>query len=200
MTREGIRFHNTRYTCDLAEREDWFGKVRSGELESWKESIVYDPRALDHIYLRRDNGKHLEVCRRIEKDLEKYRKCDWYDIDDLVELQAQRKRDAASRELQARVRHRARRDYYVNEATRKTDEAREEGETKADRTRDMQGGKLAERQQGREENRWDFQEEAASPPSPGREKTTRSTAPMTSKAKRVALLQKQQNERKEHEQ
>jgi len=198
VTREGIRFHNTRYTCDLAEREDWFGKVRSGELESWDEPIVYDPRDLDHVYLRRENGKHLEVCRRIEKDVVKYRNCDWYDIDDLVELQAQRKRDAASRELQARVRHRTRRDHYVSEATQKTDEAREEGETKADRTRDMQGGKLAEKQQGREENRWDFQEEMTSATSLRKENTMRGAMPMTSKARRVALLQKQQEERQEH--
>ena len=197
VTREGIRFHNTRYTCDLAEREDWFGKVRSGELEGWDEPIVYDPRSLDHIYLRRENGKRIEVCRRIEKDVVKYRNCDWYDIDDLVELQAQRKRDAASRELQARVRHRARREYYIDQATQKTDDAREEDETKADRTRDMQAGKLAEKQQGREDNRWDFQE-AASATSHHKEKTTGAALPMTSKARRLALLQKQQNERKEH--
>ncbi len=198
VTREGIRFHNTRYTCELAERENWYGKVRSSELKSWKELIVYDPRALDHIYLRRENGKHLEVCKRIEKDEVKYRNCDWYDIDDLVELQAQRRRDAASRELQARVRHRTRRDHYIHEATRKTDAEREEGETKAERTRDMQGGQLAEKQQDLEENRWNFHEEANSPTAVRSEKTTRDESPMTSKAKRVALLQKQQKERQEH--
>ncbi len=199
VTRDGIRFQNTRYTCDLAERENWYGKVRSGERESWHEPIVYDPRALDNIYLRRENGQHLEVCRRIEKDEVKYRNCDWYDIDDLVELQAQRKRDAASRELQSRVRHRTRRDHFINEATLQTDAAREEGETKASRTRNMQEGKLAEKQKGREENRWDFQNEGSST-SPRRDKATRDAGPMTSKAKRIALLQKQQTQRREHEQ
>lgn len=198
VTREGIRFHNTRYTCELAERENWYGKVRTGELKSWKEPIVYDPRALDHIYLRRENGKDLEVCKRIEKDEGKYRNCDWYDIDDVVELQAHRRRDAASRELQARVRHRTRRDYYIQESTSKTDAEREEGETKAERTRDMQGGKQAERRQEREENRWDFQEEGDSPTAPRSEKTTQNVAPLTSKGKRVALLQKQQDERQVH--
>lgn len=194
VTREGIRFHHTRYTCDLAEREDWFGKVRSGELESWKVSILYDPYILDHVYLRLENGKRIEECRRIEKDEGKYHNCDWYEIDDFVELQEQRKRDAASRELQERVRHRTRRDDLVNEATRKTDAAQEEGETKADRTRDMREGRLAERQQEREENHWNFSRETSSSTSLPREKI----APSTSKAKRIALLQKLQNGEKEH--
>src|SRR6266568_20775 len=81
VTREGIRFHNTRYTCSRAEQENWFGKVRSGERESWKIPIIYDPRALDRIYLPLDNGKDLQECKRIQKDVVKYRNCDWYDID-----------------------------------------------------------------------------------------------------------------------
>jgi putative transposase len=198
VTREGLRFHHTRYTCDLAERENWFGKVRSGELKSWKVPIIYDPRALDHVYLRLDNGKGLEECKRIDKDVGKYGNCDWYDIDDVVELQAQRKRDAASSELQERVRHRARRDHLIEDATRKTNEAREEGETKADRTRDMKGEQLAERQCGREENRWDIAQEVTALVSPAREETTRVAIPRTSKAKRVALLQKLQHGGEEH--
>ena len=199
VTREGIKFHNTRYTCELAEREDWYGKVRSGERESWKEPVVYDPRSLEHIYLRRENGQHLEKCSRIEKDAVKYRNSDWYDIDDLVELQSQRRRDAASRELQARVRHRARRDHYANEATQLTDAAREEGETKASRTRNMHEGKLAEKQKGREENGWDFRDKVSST-SHKRGNIAGDAGPKTSKTKRVALLQKQQAQRGEHEQ
>lgn len=198
VTREGIRFHNTRYTCDLAEQENWFGKVRSGERKSRKVPILYDPRALDHIYLNLNNGKSLEECKRIDKDEAKYRHTDWYDIDDLVELQAGRKRDAADREIQERVRYRTRRDYIVQEAIHQTDAAKEEGETKADRTRDMGEERLAEKRHERDENRWDFPQEAtSSTPSP-REQTAESTVPTTSKAKRIALLQKMQNGEKEH--
>ena len=193
VTREGIRFHNTRYTCNLAERENWFGKVRSGDRESWKVPIIYDPRALERIYLPLDNGKNLEECKRLQKDVGKYRNCDWFDIDDMVELQAQRARDAASRELQERVKHRARRDHIISEATQKTDEAREEGETKADRTRDMREGLLTERQRGRKENLWDIQQEESSHASRPGEEATGGETPKTSKAKRVTLLQKAQN-------
>ncbi len=192
VTREGIRFHNTRYTCDLAERENWFGKVRSGERESWKVPVIYDPRALDRIYLPLDNGRDLQECKRTQRDAGRYRNYDWYDIDDMVELQAQRARDAASRELQERVRHRTRRDHIVGEATRKTDEAREEGETKADRTRDMQGGRLTERQRGRNENRWNIQHEGSPHASQPGEQAMRDDAAKTSRSKRVTLLQKAQ--------
>src|SRR5260370_13812651 len=122
VTREGIRFHHTRYTCSLAEEENWFGKVRSGERESWKIPIIYDPRALDRIYLPLDNGKDLQECKRTQRDIGRYPNYDWFDIDDMVELLAQRERDAASRELQARVRHRTRRDHIVVEATHDTNE------------------------------------------------------------------------------
>ena len=193
VTREGIRFHDTRYTCDLAERENWFGKVRSGEMKSWNVPIIYDPRSLDHIHLRLDNGKDLAECKRIEKDNVKYRNCDWFDIDDEVELRAQRKKDAASHELQERIRHRTRRDSYIEEATRKTDEAREEGETKANRTRDMREEQRAERQQGRDENRWGNSQETPSPTIPSQEKAIGNVVATTSKAKRVALLQRMQD-------
>src|SRR5450755_1497372 len=184
VTREGISFHNTRYSCDLAERENWFGKVRSGELESWNVPVIYDPRALDHIYLRLNRGKDLEECKRIEKDIVKYRNCDWFDIDDMVELQSQRKKDAASRELQERVNHRTRRDHLVKDATHKTDEAREEGETNAERTRNIREKRLAERQHEREEMLWNLPQEAISPTPPSEEKATRKVVPITSKAKR----------------
>jgi hypothetical protein len=194
VTREGIRFHNTRYTCDVAERENWFGKVRSGERESWKVPIIYDPRALERIYLPLNNGKELQECRRTQRDEGKYRNYDWFDIDDLVELQAQRERDAASRELQERVRHRTRRDHIVGEATRKTNEARVEGEKKADRTRNMREGRFAELQHGRKENSWDdITQKRSSHAIRPSEQTAASETPKTSKAKRVTLLQKVQN-------
>jgi hypothetical protein len=193
VTREGIRFHNTRYTCSRAEQENWFGKVRSGERESWKIPIIYDPRALDRIYLPLDNGKDLQECKRTQRDADRYRNYDWFDIDDMVELQAQRARDAASRELQGRVRHRTRRDHIVGEATRKTDEAREAGETKADRTRDMQGGRLTERQHGRNEAPWPIQQEGSSHASQPEEQATGGDTVKTSRSRRVTLLQKAQN-------
>lgn len=193
VTREGIRFHNTRYTCDLAERENWFGKVRSGERESWKIPIIYDPRTLERIYLPLDNGKDLQKCKHTQRDADRYPNYDWFDIDDMVELQAQRARDAASRELQKRVRHRTRRDHIVGEATRKTDEARKEGETKANRTRDMQGGRLTERQHGRKENHWDIPQKGSSHASQPGEQATGGDIVKTFRSKRVTLLQKAQN-------
>lgn len=58
VTEKGIRFKKRYYTCDKAFREDWFANARSRGY--WKIDIAYDPRNLEKIYYKRENG--FETC------------------------------------------------------------------------------------------------------------------------------------------
>jgi hypothetical protein len=184
VTREGIRFHNLRYTCERAEREQWFEQVRTGK-RSWHIPIVYDPRTSDSIYLRDPDGKDLEICTLLEKDRAKFSSCDWFDLEDYFVERSLKIQTAETNARQIRVEGRAQRDHDVEEAVRLTEEAKEQGETKADHLRNIHEHHKAERKKEQEENVW-FQKEQAASPSPRKE------IPKTTKTKRIALLQKMQ--------
>jgi hypothetical protein len=76
ITRNGILFQGLHYTCDLALREQWF--VRARERGSRRIPVVYDPRQLNMIYLRLDNGRRLETCCLHDSD-KTFRGNDWQD-------------------------------------------------------------------------------------------------------------------------
>ncbi|MBD2498897.1 DDE-type integrase/transposase/recombinase [Nostoc sp. FACHB-280] len=68
VTRRGICFRvpeldlhdRLRYTCESANREQWF--IKAGLKGNWKVPIAYDPRKPQVIYLLLDSGKKMEVC------------------------------------------------------------------------------------------------------------------------------------------
>lgn len=60
ISERGIRLNGLLYTSESAIKERLFEKARiSG---SWKVDVSYDPRNINHIYIRKDNGKSFEKC------------------------------------------------------------------------------------------------------------------------------------------
>lgn len=60
VTHKGIKFDTRYYTCETANRENWFAKARlSG---AWTIEISYDTRNLNYIYIRLENGLSYEKC------------------------------------------------------------------------------------------------------------------------------------------
>lgn len=66
ITESGIKFKNLRYNCDIAMKERWFEKARNRG--TWKEDISYDPRNMDSIYIRTENGRSFEKCYLINSE------------------------------------------------------------------------------------------------------------------------------------
>ncbi len=58
VTEKGIRFKRRFYSCEKAFKEDWFSIARSRGY--WKIDIAYDPRNLEKIYYKREDG--FEIC------------------------------------------------------------------------------------------------------------------------------------------
>ena len=78
VTRDGIHFNDLHYTCELAEREDWFGAIHRGK-RSWPAPVMHDPRSTDNIYLILEKGKHIEPCTLLDKE-RRFRGWDWFDV------------------------------------------------------------------------------------------------------------------------
>lgn len=101
VTRHGISLLSPRkdvsirermlYNCDLAIHEQWC--VKAGVNGSWRIPVAYNPRKLDEIFLRLDNGKRLEVCSLLDKSAT-FRDCDWYEAADHF-VESDLNRDAA---------------------------------------------------------------------------------------------------------
>ena len=58
VTAKGIKYKNVYYICERAAHEFWFEKARR---KSWKVNISYDPRNMDVIYIRNQDGT-VESC------------------------------------------------------------------------------------------------------------------------------------------
>ncbi len=58
VTQEGIKFKGARYTCELADNENWFALARNNG--TWKVTISYDSRNTNYIYLH--NGNEFLPC------------------------------------------------------------------------------------------------------------------------------------------
>lgn len=64
VTTKGIKFKRLYYGCETAIKEMWFEKARNKG--SWHENISYDPRNMNYIYLRAEDGRSFEKCYLLE--------------------------------------------------------------------------------------------------------------------------------------
>jgi len=60
ISEKGIRLNGLLYTSETAIKERLFEKARMSG--SWKVDVSYDPRNINLIYIRKDNGKSFEKC------------------------------------------------------------------------------------------------------------------------------------------
>ena len=190
VTGEGIKYRNRWYTCKRAEEEKWFEQVRNGK-KSWKISIAYDQRTSDFIYLRHGGKEPLDICTVLQKERASFDHHDWFDVDDFFALSSRIKKSGESYRLQKRVEHRENRDQMLNAAIAKTEAARPEGETKADRLH-IQENRNAVKVEEQKADAWNFQEEVVSPPEQKKDVSPEVTT-NSSKARRLAQLRSMQN-------
>jgi len=98
VTEKGIIFRQHQYDSQIARDEQWYLQARSHG--RWKIKVAYDPRRLDVIYLRLENGKQLEPCFLHPNEIT-YQNCNWYEILDQDELERQKEPARRSRRQQA---------------------------------------------------------------------------------------------------
>jgi len=130
VTGFGIQFKGLYYSCDLALKEQWFIRARTGR--SWRVKVSYDPRTANHIYLWLEKGRRFEVCTLLERE-ERYRDKRFEEVEDLLAIERLQARDQETIRLQPlsdleaftqSVVHKA--EIKTNEALKKTDISKRE--------------------------------------------------------------------------
>lgn len=99
VTRDGIYFKRLHYTCKLAIQQSWFVKARSKR--SWKITVAYDPRLVNHIYIPLDNGE-FEVCDLLEDD-KVFLGCSFKEVEKFYQNKTIKKQSRRTNKLRSRV-------------------------------------------------------------------------------------------------
>jgi len=140
---EGIYFRNMLYSLDEVIQNQRFEQAHTRNKRSRSTPIVYDPRAVDQIYMVLQGVPPIKACRLLEKDQKEFKGCTWFDIEDLITLYTS-ERVTRAPVSQQRVKHPVTRLDVSEEAQR--------------RIREVVENRAAERVQEREMNLWEFQE------------------------------------------
>jgi hypothetical protein len=150
VTQTGIYFQHLKYTCELADKEQWL--ERAGEKGSWKIPIAHDPRTTSRIYLRLDNGKRMETCHLLAAD-KTFLDRDWHETLEEFELRAQRKEAAQSRKFRARAQLHAATSQIISAAEEKNRETRVPMSARA-RVSGIRENRKQERHMERQKTAW----------------------------------------------
>lgn len=158
VTYRGIRCDGLYYTCETAQREQWFEQAR--ENGTRRISVARDPRNTSRLYLR--NGHQAEVCHLLEAD-RTFLNRDWYEALDEFELRKQRKEAAETRQKHSRAELHADTNKLVKSAKEKTSQGRN-GVSDRARLASIRNNRKDEREREREQNAWKFGGDAEQTP------------------------------------
>jgi hypothetical protein len=150
VTHRGIYYEGLYYTCELALREQWFVKARAEGRR--KLPIAYEPRRLDRIYLRLNDGMRLESCHLIDAE-KTFKGRDWYEIVDYFERQKQSEQASRTRQQQSSAAFHAQVNQIVAQATEQTEKA-STVQSKRSRIQGIRGNRQLEREHERENGAW----------------------------------------------
>lgn len=152
VTEKGIIFRRRQYDCQKAYDEQWYVRARTNG--RWKIKVAYDPRRLDVIYLRSEDGRHLETCILHTND-RAFQGRDWYEVLNMEELEQQKEPDRRTRRQQAE----AALDAHIADIVDPAQEiAREErkGMRKSEVLQGIAENRIRERDLDQQTNSWDF--------------------------------------------
>lgn len=161
VTRDGsIYFKKLHYTCPTAMREQWFVQARNKG--SWKIPVAYDPRRVDNIYLRLENGSRLEICHLLEVE-QRFKGCDFREVEDYKRRQKVKQDVAKSRKQQSKASLNALVNQIVEKAIEETGKANQ-GQTHSSILQNLRQNREQERHTERQIQAWDLTPKKVSDP------------------------------------
>lgn len=149
-SRQGLRFQGFYYTCPTAEEQGWFIRQKG---RRWKKTdVVYDPRLVDMIYIRTEDGKGMEPCTLLPK----YRAFKGHTWDEVKDRRKRRRADRQISEtarLEKEANVTARTGHVVSKAQEETAKATA-GMSKTARKRGKREHRKGERDMLRRDSAW----------------------------------------------
>ena len=88
------------YSCETALKENWFEISRQKGV--WKIDISYDPRNMDAIYIKQDNGLNFERGNLLEHQ-NRYKSKTLFEIESLLQSETRQQQISKDNILQAKV-------------------------------------------------------------------------------------------------
>lgn len=146
VTYRGIKFKKMRYGCDLALKEMWFEKAKGG---TWRVEISYDPRNMDFIYIRSQDGMSFEKCYLLESQ-ERYLDKTVEEIQYLHEHEDLNAKLVEHKDLQGKVNLIANIEDIVNEAEREWKESHDPDLSKQERIKSIRPNRRVEKMANQE--------------------------------------------------
>lgn len=144
ITARGILFQKMHYSCETALKERWFEKAR--QKGNWKIEVSYDPRLVNPIYIRNEDGRTYEVCRLVERDV-RFDGMSLFEVDDLFRYEGEIARELKNEEVSSGVNVLALIEQVVKEATEETELAKKPaGTTKKERIKNIRSNRKEERE------------------------------------------------------
>jgi hypothetical protein len=147
VTRKGIKFKNIYYSCERALREMWFENARNKG--TWKINISYDPRNMNYIYIRSDDGRNFEVAQILE-GYERYLNKTFYEIQYLIDYENLGKIKSEEKEIQDTVDLLSDIENIVKEAEHMTNKVQNKNDSNASRLKNIKGNRRNEKLLNRE--------------------------------------------------
>ncbi|MFT8347314.1 Mu transposase C-terminal domain-containing protein [Clostridium saccharoperbutylacetonicum] len=147
VTGKGIKFKNIYYSCERALKEMWFENARNKG--TWKINISYDPRNMNYIYIRSDDGRSFEVGHILD-DYERYLDKTIYEVQYLMEYESLNKNKSKEKEIQEKVDLLSDIESIVKDAEHMTNTVQNKTDSKASRLRDIRKNRRNEKMLNRE--------------------------------------------------
>lgn len=153
VTSQGIRFNGMLYTSQKSMKQKWFEQARNKG--TWKVSISYDPRLMDYIYIRDEDGINYEKCFLLEHQ-HRYKDRTLDEINYLLEYEKLQEKKYSDKKIQSKVDLISEIDNIVKQAVRQTDEEQTKGISNRSRLKNIRQNRKVEKMLQREEEAFEL--------------------------------------------
>lgn len=149
ITAEGIVFNKMRYSSDFCIENAWFEQAR---IKRWKEVIYYDPRDIQHIYIKMEGNKFIK-CHLVDAD-QRYSQFRLEEVQEQQFIMDVNKALQATSQRQLKIDTNAQIEKIMKDEKRDTNEMSDPDESKAARLRDIRENRKNEKEFLRGKEHW----------------------------------------------
>ncbi|MCX7745575.1 MAG: Mu transposase C-terminal domain-containing protein [Clostridia bacterium] len=153
VTENGLKFKKMYYSCQKAINEYWFEKARNKG--TWKEIIAYDPRNLDYVYVKAEDGKSFIKFSIIDK--RKYCDKTFDEIEYLLQYEKLKLERNAGKILQSKVDILSEIENIVEKAEKMTNEQLDGSVSNSTRIKNIREKRMIEKNAEKGENAFELE-------------------------------------------
>lgn len=153
VTARGIKFKGLLYGSKQSLKERWFEKARNRG--AWKVEVSCDPRMMDYIYIKGEDGMSFEKCFLLEHQ-QRYKGKTLEEIDYLLEYERLQEKKYTEKKLQSKVDLIAEIENIVRQAEQDTEQERINTDSKRSRLKNIRQNRMVEKMLQREKEAFDL--------------------------------------------